>query len=39
MPSDGLLEVGRIGRAHGVRGDVLVHLTTDRVERLTAAAA
>ena len=34
MPSDGLLEVGRIGRAHGVRGDVLVHLTTDRVERL-----
>ena len=34
MPSDGLLEVGRIGRAHGLRGDVLVHLTTDRVERL-----
>jgi 16S rRNA processing protein RimM len=34
VPSDGLLEVGRIGRAHGVRGDVLVHLTTDRVERL-----
>ena len=38
MPSDGLLEVGRIGRAHGVRGDVLVHLTTDRVERLTAGS-
>jgi 16S rRNA processing protein RimM len=34
MPSDGLLEVGRIGRAHGVRGDVFVTLTTDRVERL-----
>ncbi len=34
MPSDGLLEVGRVGRAHGLRGDVLVHLTTDRVERL-----
>jgi 16S rRNA processing protein RimM len=34
LPADGLLEVGRIGRAHGVRGDVLVHLTTDRVERL-----
>ena len=32
MPS--LLEVGRIGRAHGVKGDVLVHLTTDRLERL-----
>jgi 16S rRNA processing protein RimM len=38
LPSDGLLEVGRIGRAHGVRGDVLVHLTTDRVERLTAGS-
>jgi 16S rRNA processing protein RimM len=34
MPADGLLEVGRIGRAHGVRGDVFVTLTTDRVERL-----
>jgi 16S rRNA processing protein RimM len=34
VPSDGLLEVGRVGRAHGLRGDVLVHLTTDRVERL-----
>ena len=34
MPSGGLLEVGRIGRAHGVRGDVFVTLTTDRVERL-----
>jgi 16S rRNA processing protein RimM len=30
---DGLLEVGRIGRPHGVRGDVFVDLTTDRVER------
>jgi 16S rRNA processing protein RimM len=29
-----LLEVGRIGRAHGVRGEVLVTLVTDRVERL-----
>ena len=34
MPADGLLEVGRIGRAHGVKGDVLVHLTTDREERV-----
>jgi len=38
VPSDGLLEVGRIGRAHGVRGDVLVHLTTDREERLSAGS-
>jgi 16S rRNA processing protein RimM len=38
LPTDGLLEVGRIGRAHGVRGDVLVHLTTDRVERLNAGS-
>jgi 16S rRNA processing protein RimM len=38
MSADGLLEVGRIGRAHGVRGDVLVHLTTDREERLAAGS-
>lgn len=30
---DGLLEVGRIGRAHGVNGDVFLVLSTDRVER------
>lgn len=30
---DGLLEVGHIGRAHGVRGDVFFVLSTDRVER------
>jgi 16S rRNA processing protein RimM len=30
---DGLLEIGKIGRAHGVRGDVFLDLTTDRVER------
>jgi 16S rRNA processing protein RimM len=34
----GLLEVGRIGRAHGVRGDVFVDLTTDRVERVAVGA-
>jgi 16S rRNA processing protein RimM len=34
VSTDGLLEVGRIGRAHGVKGDVLVLLTTDREERL-----
>lgn len=28
------LEVGRIGRAHGIRGDVLVVLSTERTERL-----
>ena len=31
---DDLLEVGRIGRAHGVKGDVFVDLTTDRTERV-----
>ena len=27
-------EIGRVGRAHGVRGEVLVSLITDRLERL-----
>jgi 16S rRNA processing protein RimM len=31
---DGFLDVGRIGRAHGIRGDVRVELTTDRRERV-----
>jgi 16S rRNA processing protein RimM len=31
---DGLLEVGRIARPHGIRGDVYVVLSTDRTERL-----
>ncbi|MGH9134264.1 MAG: ribosome maturation factor RimM [Ilumatobacteraceae bacterium] len=31
---EGLLEVGRIARPHGVRGDVYVALSTDRSERL-----
>ncbi len=30
---EGLLEVGRVGRAHGVRGDVFLDLISDRVER------
>ena len=39
MPTpDGLLEVGRIGRAHGVNGAVYVALTSDRDERLAAGA-
>jgi len=29
-----LLEVGRITKAHGIRGEVVVVLTTDRTERL-----
>jgi 16S rRNA processing protein RimM len=29
----GLLEVGHIGRAHGIRGDVFLVLSTDRAER------
>ena len=31
-------EVGRIGRAHGVRGEVYVDLMTDRDERLAVGA-
>jgi 16S rRNA processing protein RimM len=30
----GLLEVGRITRAHGLRGEVIVHLVSDRIERV-----
>ena len=30
---EGLLEVGRIGRAHGVGGDLFLDLTTDHTER------
>jgi len=33
-----LLEVGRIGRAHGLRGEVVVTLTTDRLERVAPGA-
>jgi 16S rRNA processing protein RimM len=29
-----LLEVGRITKAHGLRGEVVVHLITDRIERV-----
>jgi 16S rRNA processing protein RimM len=32
-PEGHLLEVGRIGRAHGIKGDVFVDLTSDRTER------
>jgi 16S rRNA processing protein RimM len=29
-----LLEIGRIGKAHGLKGEVVVTLTTDRLERV-----
>lgn len=33
-----LLEIGRIARSHGLRGDVVVKLTTDRLERVAPGA-
>jgi 16S rRNA processing protein RimM len=36
--TDHLLEVGRIGRAHGVKGAVHVLLTTDRHERVASGS-
>lgn len=33
-----LLEVGHITKAHGLRGEVVVNLVTDRTERLAAGA-
>ncbi|CAI8305554.1 MAG: Ribosome maturation factor RimM [Acidimicrobiales bacterium AG-410-I20] len=33
-----LLEVGRIDRAHGVKGEVIVKLITDRLERLSSGS-
>lgn len=38
MPAPARLEVGRIGRAHGLRGEVSVSLTSDRDERLAPGA-
>jgi 16S rRNA processing protein RimM len=37
-PAEGLLEVGRIGKAHGLGGDVMVHLSTNRPERVEVGA-
>ncbi|MCB1000561.1 MAG: 16S rRNA processing protein RimM [Acidimicrobiales bacterium] len=37
-PLEGLLEVGRLGRAHGVKGGVVVTLVTDRLERVAPGA-
>jgi 16S rRNA processing protein RimM len=33
-----LLEVGRITKPHGIRGEVVVALTTDRTERVAPGA-
>lgn len=38
MRSDGLLIVGRIGRPHGVRGDMYLDLLSDREERVAPGA-
>ncbi len=35
---EGLLEIGRIGRAHGVRGALVVRVDSDRPERVTPGA-
>ena len=37
-PAPGLLEVGRIGKAHGLKGEVSVRLISDRTERLDRGA-
>lgn len=37
-PPGGLLEIGRIRRAHGLRGDVIVELSSDRPERVEVGA-
>jgi 16S rRNA processing protein RimM len=38
-PGEGLLRVGRVARSHGLRGEVLVELTSDRRERSAVGAA
>jgi len=38
MPFDDLLVVGHIRKAHGLKGEVVVRLTTNRTERLDRAA-
>jgi 16S rRNA processing protein RimM len=38
LSTDAFREVGRIGRAHGVQGELYVTLITDRVERLAPGA-
>ena len=38
QPPEGLLEVGRFGRPHGVRGQIYITLSTDRIERVQTGA-
>lgn len=38
LHDDGALEVGRVGRAHGVRGEVAVTFTSNRPERHAVGA-
>ena len=38
QPPDGLLEVGRIGKPHGVKGDVFISFTSDVSERQSVGA-
>jgi 16S rRNA processing protein RimM len=38
LSTESLREVGRIGRAHGVHGELYVSLITDRVERVAPGA-
>lgn len=38
MTAPARLEIGRVGRAHGLRGEVAVSLTSDRAERLAPGA-
>lgn len=38
QPPDGLLEVGRIGKPHGVKGDVFISLTSDVEQRHSVGA-
>lgn len=35
----GLLEIATVGRAHGVRGEVVVHAVTNRLERFEVGSA
>jgi 16S rRNA processing protein RimM len=35
---EGLLQVGRVGRPHGIKGDLFLDLTTDRHERAAVDA-
>ncbi len=36
---EGTVEVGRITKSHGLKGDVLVQLSTNRLERIEAGAS